>query len=78
MSRRFRRSSEIRARFAHLLDSQVCIGLLCKGRSSSQIMRRLLRKTASLLLSSSSQIVLLYVKTDDNPADAPSRWFGGE
>ena len=75
---RFRRSSKIRARFAHLLDSQVCIGVLCKGRSSSQIMRRLLRKTASLLLCSSSQIVLLYVKTDDNPADAPSRWFGGE
>ena len=71
---RMRRVSEIRGRFGHLLDSQVCIGVLCKGRSSSQILRRVLRKCAALLMAASAQGVYLYVRSEDNPADRPSRW----
>ena len=71
---RCRSRGQLRVRFGHLLDSQVCISVITKGRSSSQQLRFELRRFNALMLASSNQGAYVYVRTDLNPADAPSRW----
>lgn len=56
-----------------LSDSQVVIGAVSKGRSSSQHLLRRLRHLSALLLASGLQLRLRYVRSADNPADGPSR-----
>lgn len=63
----------LNTRFVHLVDSQVCLHSLARGRSSSRKLRRTLLRVNSLLLASGSHAVWAYIHTDDNPADAPSR-----
>ncbi len=63
-------------RCVHLSDSQVCIGVLTKGRSSSRQLQRVAHRINCLLLASSVQLALVFVRTDWNPADRPSRWRG--
>ena len=70
---RFARKGWIRARFLHLVDSQVCLHALARGRSSSRKLRRTLLRINSLLLASGAQGVWTYVHTELNPADRPSR-----
>ena len=60
-------------RIVVLLDSRVAIGAASKGRSSSQALLRCLRRTAALTLAGQLQPYYLYIGTDENPADAPSR-----
>ena len=70
---RFSKKAWLRTRFLHLVDSQVCLHALARGRSSSRKLRRTLLRIDALLLASGSHGVWTYVHTDQNPADAPSR-----
>jgi hypothetical protein len=65
--------SMMNQRVLHLLDSQVCLGVLAKGRSSSLKLSRILQQIASIQLAANILILGAYVSTDDNPADEPSR-----
>gem|GEM_PF-4462442 len=56
-------------------DSQVVVGALAKGRSSSHSLLRVLRGVAALLLASGLRIHMRWVASADNPADGPSRNF---
>ena len=64
-------------RFAHLMDSQVCLAVVTKGRSSSRRLNRVLRKVAALLVATGSYAIVGYVSTGVNPADGPSRLIWG-
>jgi hypothetical protein len=75
MKWRIRCIAGIRVKYAHLCDSQVCIAVLVKGRSSSSQLSQTLRKINALTLASGSCPVFVYVRTADNPADDPSRWY---
>ena len=65
----------IHKRIVHLLDSQVSIAVLVKGRSSSSVLQAVLQRMNALVLASSLWPAYAYVTTQDNPADAPSRWL---
>ena len=54
-------------------DSQVAIGSLRKGRSSSPLLLRRLRAISSWLLASGLRLLLYWTPSEDNPADEPSR-----
>jgi hypothetical protein len=60
-------------RFIHLLDSQVCLGIIAKGRTSSRKMKTVLQQSNALCLAAHLLPLCAYVATQDNPADAPSR-----
>jgi hypothetical protein len=63
------------SRILHLLDSQVALSALAKGRSSSLKLSVILRQCAALQLCADVVVFGAYVATQDNPADAPSRGF---
>jgi hypothetical protein len=54
-------------------DSQVAIGALRKGRSSSPLLLRRLRAISAWLLASGVRLLLYWTPSEDNPADEPSR-----
>ena len=62
-----------KTRFLHLVDSLVSLHILKKGRSSSRSLQRIIKKINALLLLSHTLVLLGYVDTASNPADAPSR-----
>ena len=64
----------VRKRFLHLTDSLVCLHCVSRGRSSSKKLRRSMCRISALLLASSCHCLWGYVRTDQNPADKPSRW----
>ena len=61
------------SRFVHALDSQVALGALCKGRSPSCALSRLLRSSLAHYLGSGLYPGLGYVETSENPADDPTQ-----
>jgi len=61
-------------RFVHLTDSLVVLHCLSRGRSSSRKLRSCLSRINALLLCTGTQALWGYVHTEQNPADAPSRW----
>ena len=63
------------ARFFHVLYSRVCCCVLAKGRSSSKLLNRLLRRITCLLLFSDAYLLPLWTISGWNFADAPSRLF---
>ena len=63
-------------RFLHLLDSQVCLSVLVKGRSSSFRVNRILQKTAAIVLAADLLGIHGFIKSEFNPADLPSRGHG--
>jgi hypothetical protein len=67
--------SSVRTRLMLLLDSQVVGSALRKGRCASSLLP-ILRKVNALLLAAHVQLLPLWVPSDANPADAPSRSFG--
>ena len=60
-------------RLVHLSDSQVALSVATKGRSSSNVLNRLLRRFCALQLAAGIWPVLAWVETHLNPADEPSR-----
>jgi hypothetical protein len=68
---RTRSPSNVRTKYFHLLDSQVCLGVVGKGRSASRKLAPILRRLSALLLVTGSSLFCGYVKTDQNPADRP-------
>jgi hypothetical protein len=67
--------SSIRHRLLILCDSQVAVGALAKGRSSSRVLLLRLRPLSALLLSSGLHLATRWLPSCRNPADAPSRGF---
>ena len=59
------------------VDSQVVLGILRKGRSSSWSLNKLSRKAAGLQLARGVGVNVVYVPSAENPADGPSRGEGG-
>ena len=70
---RIEKMRQCHVKFIHLVDSQVVLHALARGRSSSRKLRRTLLRINSLLLATGSVGVWAYVHTSQNPADRPSR-----
>ena len=62
-------------RFIHLVDSQVVLHALSRGRSSSRKMRRTLMRLCAHILACGLVPIWGYIDTKQNPADRPSRRF---
>eukprot|EP00438_Fugacium_kawagutii_P027179 Skav234838 [mRNA] locus=scaffold1428:135350:140785:- [translate_table: standard] len=62
-------------RFLHMSDSQICLAVLTKGRSSSRQINRVLRKIHSLCLALNLLPLWAWVASAVNPADEPSRRY---
>lgn len=60
-------------RVVNLCDSRVVVGCFGKGRSSSKNLNHKLRSCVPWLLASDLQLVNIWVPTDKNPSDYPSR-----
>jgi hypothetical protein len=75
MKWRARREEQAGQRFVHLVDSQVALLALAKGRSSSSALTYVLQRVSAVQLASNLYPLYGYVSTSDNPADAPSRWL---
>jgi len=56
-----------------LVDAQAVLGALARGRSSAPALRRAVMRTAALAIGGDLLLHLVYVPSEDNPADAPSR-----
>eukprot|EP00438_Fugacium_kawagutii_P004912 Skav217251 [mRNA] locus=scaffold47:369148:372975:- [translate_table: standard] len=70
------RSSNFKSvRFMHLSDSQICLAVLCKGRSSSRAINRILRRIHALCLALNLYPIWAWVASRLNPADGPSRRY---
>ena len=69
------REDQAGQRFLHLVDSQVGLLALAKGRSSSSALTYVLQRISAVQLASNLYPLYGYVSTSDNPADAPSRWL---
>ena len=72
---RMRSRANIGTRFIHFCDSQVSIAVACKGRSQSRQLQSILMRLNALLLATSSHPFWVFVRSELNPADAPSRWW---
>eukprot|EP00971_Amphidinium_carterae_P109601 2170386-Amphidinium_carterae.1 len=55
------------------IDSQVVVWLLRKGRSSSRALNRLLQSCLVSMLSSQIRLHPMWISTENNPADDPTR-----
>ena len=67
------RPTAIYTRALYLVDSQVALGALQKGRSPSPHLLPIIKRINALCLCASHTMLLGYVRTDLNPADRPSR-----
>ena len=56
-----------------LVDSTAIVGAMSKGRSSSTRLQRQCRRIAAICLASDIRPYYVWVSTNHNPADAPSR-----
>ena len=74
---RARRPKLQRAKFLHLLDSQVNLSQAAKGRTSSKRMSHVLRQTSAVLLVTGMRDVVGFTRSDKNPADRASRDLRG-
>ena len=72
---RTRSAKRIFTRFFHLLDSQVALAVLVKGRSSSEALNRVVKRASALTLAASLMPAYGYVRSDWNPADGASRFW---
>ena len=68
-----RSSARHSCKIVALVDAQTVIGALAKGRTSSPSLRQEVRRVAALVLSADLFVKYIYVPSEDNPADAPSR-----
>ena len=56
-----------------LVDAKVVVGAATKGRSSARALRRVLRAAAATTLAADILPRIVYIPSEANPADAPSR-----
>ena len=70
---RLRSIGGVGCRFLHAVDSLVTMGAMVKGRSSSHRLRHIVLRGNALLLAGHLHPSLIYVRSHENPADAPSR-----
>ena len=70
----FRNGGKGSCRQIVLNDSQVCVGAMTKGRSSSRRLNWILRQLMCLQIAGRVQLGLVWVSTHANPADYPSRF----
>lgn len=68
-----RRSSHFHHRLVVLIDAKAVLGAASKGRTSAPAIRGVVRHIGALLLATGTLLRLVYVPTEHNPADAPSR-----
>ena len=68
-----RSSIRHRSRVVVLVDSRVVVGATAKGRSGSQPLNVFLKRLAALSFAGGLELVVIYVPTEYNPADYPSR-----
>ena len=61
-----------------LVDAKAVLGAAAKGRSSALSFKVQLRKLAALTLAGDFLIRYIYIPSEDNPADAPSRGVVGK
>ena len=61
------------SRIFHISDSYVCLSIISKGRSGSNVLQRKLKQIAAFLLSFGLQIIVGHVESTENPTDAASR-----
>ena len=75
LRRRSRSTRNFDCTYLHLCDSQVAIGVFTKRRSSSRLLQRVITRANALCLASGLFPVFIYVRSELNPADRPSRRF---
>ena len=73
---RLRRPGEIGHRIVHAVDSSVVLGAVRKGRSSSFGLNAVCRQIFASCLAGNLELFLLWIGTEENPADEPSSWYG--
>ena len=64
---------ESQCRFIHLSDSYVCISVISKGRSSSDMLMHILRKLAAYSFAFNMLPILVHLESTENPTDEDSR-----
>ena len=64
---------EVNVRVLHLTDSYVCMSIISKGRTSSDLLLATLRRIAALCFSFGIYPILLHVESSENPTDSASR-----
>ena len=60
-------------RVPFLVDAKAVLGAAAKGRSSAPSLRNEIRRIGAHVLAGNLLLKLVYVPSEDNPADAPSR-----
>ena len=68
-----RSPSKHATRVPALVDAQAVLGAAAKGRSSAPSLKLEIRRIAALTLAGDFLMRYIYVPSEDNPADAPSR-----
>ena len=61
-------------RMVTLVDNQVALSCLAKGRSSARALQSPLRRINAVCLAAHIRLCLGWIKSKWNPADGPSRW----
>jgi len=56
-----------------LIDSKATLGAVCKGRSGARLLKRLVRRIGALSLAAGIRMHCVYIPSEHNPADPPSR-----
>ena len=72
---RARQRKMLHSRFLHLVDSQVTLGAMSKGRSSTRRLRFICKQAAAIQLAGGLFPILGFTRSHTNPADRPSRQF---
>lgn len=70
---RVKHLKECHLRVFHLTDSYIAMSVISKGRSSSQMLKPLLARLATLLLAFDLYLIVSHVESSENPTDHDSR-----
>ena len=60
-------------RIVLLVDSKAVLGAVCKGRSGSGLLQGIVRRAGALALAAGLRLHCVYIPSEHNPADHPSR-----
>lgn len=64
---------EASIRAFHLTDSYIAMSIVSKGRTSSRMLKPLLRRLSAVLLAFDVYLIVSHVESSENPTDAASR-----